>query len=115
MCYFTSYLKEISDYITRATCNALPQHCECVCVCVCVSYVAVVVQQVVGEFEAVEGDGLLDPLRSSSRRVRVEVHSSRGGYISASSDQPRGAVEGVPAHTTSRSVHYYYTYITVHV
>ncbi len=67
------------------------------CVCVCVSHVAVVVQQVVGEFEAVEGDDLFDPLRSSSRRVRVEVHSSRGGYISASSYQPRGAVEGVPA------------------
>lgn len=59
-------------------------------------HVAVVVQQVVGEFEAVEGDDLFDPLRSSSRRVRVEVHSSRGGYISASSYQPRGAVEGVP-------------------
>lgn len=58
---------------------------------------AVVVQQVVGEFEFVEGDDLLHPLGAFSRRVRVVVHPARRGGVRLARHQPRRAVEGVPA------------------
>lgn len=61
------------------------------------TYVAVVVQQVVGEFEFVEGDDLLHPLRAFGRRVRVIVHPARRGGVRLAGDQPRRAVESVPS------------------
>lgn len=69
---------------------------NCMQVCVWVSYMAIIIKQVVGKFEAVEGDGLLHPLGSPCWRVRVKVDSSRGRYISTSSYHPGGAVKSVP-------------------
>lgn len=60
---------------------------------------SVVVQQVVGEFEFVEGDDLLHPLGAFGRRVRVVVHPARRGGVRLARHQPRRAVEGVPAGT----------------
>lgn len=60
------------------------------------AHVAVVVQQVVGQFEFIEGDDLLHPLGAFGRRVRVVVDSARRGGVSFTGHQPRRAVEGVP-------------------
>lgn len=56
---------------------------------------SVVIQQVVGELEGVEGHGLLHPLGSTGRRVWVEVHPAGGYDISSSCHQPGGAVERI--------------------
>lgn len=61
------------------------------------THVAVVVQQVVGQFEFIKGDDLLHPLGTFGRRVRVIVDSARRGGVSFTGNQPRRAVEGVPA------------------
>lgn len=58
---------------------------------------AVVVQQVVGQFEFIKGDDLLHPLGAFGRRVRVVVDPARRGGVSFTRNQPRRAVEGVPA------------------
>jgi len=58
--------------------------------------VAVVIQQVVGEFEFVEGDDLLHPLRALGGGVRVVVDPPGGRGVSLTGDQPRGAVERIP-------------------
>lgn len=63
--------------------------------CTC-THMAVVVQQVVGEFEFIEGDDLLHPLGAFGRRVRVVVHPARRGGVSFTGHQPRRAVEGIP-------------------
>lgn len=65
------------------------------------THVAVVVQQVVGEFEFIEGDNLLHPLGAFGRRVRVIVDSARRGGVSFTGNQPRRAVEGVPGRETT--------------
>lgn len=57
---------------------------------------AIVVQQVIGELQLVERYDLLHPLRALRGRVRVVVHSARGGRICLASHQPGGAVESVP-------------------
>lgn len=61
--------------------------------------VPVVVQQVVGELEGVEGDGLLHPLGAAGGRVRVEMHPARGDDIRPTRHQPGRAVERVPGRT----------------
>lgn len=58
---------------------------------------AVVVQQVVGEFEFIKGDNLLHPLGAFGRRVRVIVDPARCGGVCFTGNEPRRAVEGVPA------------------
>ncbi|TNN76352.1 hypothetical protein EYF80_013431 [Liparis tanakae] len=60
------------------------------------THMAVVVQQVVGEFEFIEGDDLLHPLGAFGRRVRVVVHPARRGGVSFTGHQPRRAMEGIP-------------------
>lgn len=65
------------------------------------THVAVVVQQVVGEFEFIKRDDLLHPLGAFGRRVRVIVDPARRGGVSFTGNQPRGAVEGVPGRETS--------------
>lgn len=57
---------------------------------------AVIVQQVVGQFELIEGDDLLHPLRPFGRGVRVVVHPAGRGGVGLAGHQPGGAVEGVP-------------------
>lgn len=57
---------------------------------------AVVIQQVVGQLELVEGHDLLHPLCTFGRRVRVVVHSAWSGGVRLPGHQPGGAVEGVP-------------------
>lgn len=57
---------------------------------------AVVIQQVVGELEAVKRYGLLHPLGSTGGRVWVKVHPAGGHHVSASRHQPGGAVERIP-------------------
>lgn len=49
---------------------------------------SIVIQQVVCEFECVEGHGLLHPLRSAGRRVWVEVHPAWSYDISSPCHQP---------------------------
>lgn len=65
------------------------------------THVAVVVQQVVGEFEFIKGDDLLHPLGAFGRGVRVIVDSARRGGVSFTGNQPRRAVEGVPGRQTT--------------
>lgn len=59
------------------------------------TYMAVVVQQVVGEFEFIERDNLLHPLGALGRRVRVIVDPARCGGVSLTGHKPRRAVESV--------------------
>lgn len=54
---------------------------------------SVVIHQVVGELECVEGYSLLHPLGSTGRWVWVEVHPARGDNICSPCHQPRRAVE----------------------
>lgn len=68
---------------------------SCVCRVYRGTHVSVVVQQVVGEFEFVEGDDLLHPLRAFGRRVRVVVDPTRGGGVGFTRHQPRRTVESV--------------------
>lgn len=65
------------------------------------THVAVVVQQVVCEFEFIKGDDLLHPLGAFGRGVRVIVDSARRGGVSFTGNQPRRAVEGVPGRGTT--------------
>lgn len=64
--------------------------------CLTATNMAVVIQQVVGEFEAVKRYGLLHPLGSTGRWVWVKVHPTGGYHISPSCHQPGGAVERIP-------------------
>lgn len=57
---------------------------------------AVVVQQVVGEFEFIKRDNLLHPLGAFGRRVRVIVDPARRGGVSFTGHKPRRTVESVP-------------------
>lgn len=50
---------------------------------------AVVVQQVVGEFEFIKRNNLLHPLCAFGRRVRVVVDPARCGGVSLTGNQPR--------------------------
>lgn len=56
----------------------------------------VVIQQVVGELEAVERYRLLHPLGSAGRRVGVKVHPAGRHNVRPPCHQPGGAVERVP-------------------
>lgn len=56
---------------------------------------SVVVQQVVGELERVEGDSLLHPLGSTGRRVWVEVHPAWRCNVCSPCHQPGRAVERI--------------------
>lgn len=55
-----------------------------------------VIQQIVGEFEAVKRYSLFHPLGSTGRWVWVKVHSAGGYNISPSCHQPGGAMESIP-------------------
>lgn len=57
----------------------------------------VVIQQIVRQFELIERNDLLHPLRPFGRGVRVVMDSPGGGGVGFASHQPGGAVEGVPA------------------
>lgn len=57
----------------------------------------VVIQQIVGQFELIEGNDLLHPLRPFGRGVRVVMHPPGGGGVGFAGHQPGGAVKGVPA------------------
>lgn len=57
---------------------------------------AVIVQQVVGQLELIEGDDLLHPLRPFGWRVRVVVHPAGRGGVGLAGHEPGGAVEGIP-------------------
>lgn len=57
----------------------------------------VVIQQIVGQFELIEGNDLLHPLRPFGRGVRVVMDPPGGGGVGFAGHQPGGAVEGVPA------------------
>lgn len=57
---------------------------------------AIVVQQIVCQFQFVKGDDLLHPLGAFGWGVRVVVYPPWGGRVSFACYQPRGAVEGVP-------------------
>lgn len=61
------------------------------------TYMPVVIQQIVGQFELIEGNDLLHPLRSFGRGVRVVMDSPGGGGVGFAGHQPGGTVEGVPA------------------
>lgn len=50
---------------------------------------AVIVQQVVGEFKFIERDDLLHPLGAFSRRVRVVVDPARRGGVGFTGNEPR--------------------------
>lgn len=60
------------------------------------THMAIVIQQIVGQLELVEGDNLLHPLGPLGRRVRVVVHAARRGGVCLPGHQPGRAVEGVP-------------------
>lgn len=64
-----------------------------------VAYMAVVIQQVIGQLQLVERHDLLHPLGTLSRRIRVVVHSARCGRVGLASHQPGGAMEGIPRAT----------------
>lgn len=66
------------------------------------TYMAVVVQQVVGEFEFIERDDLFHPLGAFGRRVRVIVDPARCGGVGFTGNQPRRAVESVPVRSETR-------------
>lgn len=76
------------------------------------SYMSVVIQEIVGEFEPIEGDCLLHPLGPSRRGVWVEVHPARGWSIATTCHHPSGAVEGVSTvHRRHKEVRKRYTHI----
>ena len=56
---------------------------------------SVVVHDVVGQFEFVEGHDLLGPLAATARRVRVHVDAAGHVGVGLAGDDPTGAVEGV--------------------
>lgn len=60
------------------------------------TYMPVVIQQIVGQFELIERNDLLHPLRPFRRGVRVVMHPPGGGGVGFAGHQPGGAVEGVP-------------------
>ena len=59
------------------------------------TYVAVVVQLVVGQLELVKGDDLFGPLGAFGRRVRMNVDPRRRVGVRFARHHPAGAVEGV--------------------
>lgn len=61
------------------------------------TYMPVVIQQIVGQFELIERNDLLHPLRPFGRGVRVVMDSPGGGGVGFAGHQPGGAVEGIPA------------------
>lgn len=61
------------------------------------TYMPVVIQQIVGQFELIERNDLLHPLRPFGRGVGVVMDSPGGGGVGFAGHQPGGAVEGVPA------------------
>lgn len=63
----------------------------------------VVIQQIIGQFELIEGNDLLHPLRPFRRGVGVVVHPPGGGRVGFAGHQPGGAVEGVPARGRTHS------------
>lgn len=64
---------------------------------------SVVIQQVVGEFEAVKRHRLLHPLGSTGRWVWVKVHPAGRYHVGPSCHQPGGAVERIPDADNSRA------------
>lgn len=61
-----------------------------------VTYMAIVIHQIVGEFELVKGNNLPHPLASLGWRIRVEVNPSRCSRIRLACYQPGRAMEGIP-------------------
>ena len=57
------------------------------------TYESVLVADVVGQLELVEGDHLLHPLLAGGRAVRVDIHALRHLRVSLAGDHP-AAVEG---------------------
>jgi len=57
--------------------------------------VTVGVENVIGEFEFLEGDGLARELFPDQRRVRVSVETSWYRRVGLAGDQPRRAMIGV--------------------
>lgn len=70
--------------------------------CVCLSLMSIVIQQVVGQFECVEGDHLFHPLGPSGGGVWVEVHPPRGRHVGPACHQPRGAVERISTYRRAK-------------
>lgn len=66
------------------------------CSCLTATNMSVVIQQVVGELEAVKRYSLLHPLGSTGRWVWVKVHPAGGYDVSPPCHQPGGAVERIP-------------------
>jgi hypothetical protein len=61
---------------------------------------AIVIQQVIGQFQLVERHNLFHPLCALSRRVRVVVYSARCSRICLAGHQPGGAMESIPRATS---------------
>lgn len=61
------------------------------------TYMSLVVELVVGEFELVEAHHLTHPRLSRGRRVRVDVDSGRHGRVRVTRHHPLGAVIHIPA------------------
>jgi len=59
------------------------------------TYMAVLVQRVVCEFEFLKGHGLLQQLVAGKRRVGMEVESTGQRRVGFAGDQPRRPVIGV--------------------
>lgn len=72
-----------------------------------VAYMAIVIQQVIGELQLVERHNLLHPLCALSWRIRVVVHSARCGRICLAGHQPGGAMESIPRATSWKGVMQY--------
>ena len=60
---------------------------------------AIVVHEVVGEFEFVKGDNLFHPLGSLGGGVRVDVDTTGHMRVSLTGYNPTTAVERVPGET----------------
>jgi len=60
-----------------------------------VSYVSIVVDQIIGEPEFVEGDRLTHPLKATCWRVRVDVYPAGQLNVRLSRNHPTGTVEAV--------------------
>jgi len=59
------------------------------------TYMAVLIQRIIGEFEFLEGDGLLQQLVASKRRVGMETQASRQRRVCFAGDEPGRPVIGV--------------------